>query len=493
MRMLASQRRLDDDANRVRVPPSRWAGTVRRREFLRAGLAGISSLSLPQLFALRGRSAENAADSPTPRTNQSATAVIVVFLHGGASHLETYDPKPDAPAEYRGPFAAIPTVVPGLNLCELLPGHARIADKFTIVRSLVHSGFCHGIGQQQMFTGQEVREFKPRSEYPEFLSITNCLRQQPERLLPNYIGVQPIPYLGAAYLGAAYEPFAVSGDPNAPEFSIPNLAAHTEQQRLGGRLGLRRQMDLLRRDLDRTGNMRSIDRYEELALNMLTSSAAEDAFDLDREDPRTRDRYGRNTWGQQCLLARRLVEHGVDLVTTSLLGPICGRVQNWDDHAVNHHVFNAMQARAPAFDQAIAALVEDLYDRGLDRRVLLSVTGEFGRTPRILYGSFSLASKEASYAADSASGVMQPGRDHWPNATSMLFAGGGIATGQVIGATDRRGEQVVERLIGVHVFLATVYRHLGVETAGLEFKDLAGRPIPVLNGGAAVPELVRTG
>ncbi|MBX9791213.1 MAG: DUF1501 domain-containing protein [Pirellulales bacterium] len=445
------------------------------------GLAGIASLSLPQLLALRARSAENSVDAPKPSADRSATAVIVVFLHGGASHLETYDPKPDAPAEYRGPFAAIPTAVPGLNLCELLPRHAQIADKFTLVRSLVHSGFCHGIGQQQMFTGQEVREFKPRSEYPEFLSITNCLRQQQERLLPNYIGVQPIPYLGAAYLGAAYEPFAVSGDPNAAEFSIPNLAAHTEQQRLGGRLGLRRQMDLLRRDLDRTGNMRSIDRYEGLALNMLTSSTAEEAFDLDREDPRTRDRYGRNTWGQQCLLARRLVEHGVDLVTTSLLGPICGRVQNWDDHAVNHHVFNAMQARAPAFDQAIAALVEDLYDRGLDRRVLLIVTGEFGRTPRI------------SYAADSASGVMQPGRDHWPNATSMLFAGGGIATGQVIGATDRRGEQVVERRIGVHDFLATVYRHLGVATAGLEFNDFAGRPIPVLNGGTVVPELLCTG
>ena len=236
-------------------------------------------------------------------------------------------------------------------------------------------------------------------------------------------------------------------------------------------------MDRLRRDLDLAGSMGALDQYERLAWNMLSSTAAEEAFDLDREDPRVRERYGRNTWGQQCLLARRLVEHGVDLVTTSLLGPLAGRVHNWDDHAVNHHVFDAMHTRAPIFDQAITAIVEDLFDRGLDRRVLLVVTGEFGRTPRI------------SYAADSASGRMQPGRDHWPNATSMLFAGGGIASGQVIGATDRRGEQVVERRIGVLDFLATMYRHLGIDTAALAFNDFAGRPIPLLNGGTAIPEL----
>jgi uncharacterized protein (DUF1501 family) len=173
-----------------------------------------------------------------------------------------------------------------------------------------------------------------------------------------------------------------------------------------------------------------------------------------------------------------LVEHGVDLVTTTLAGPLAGRVHNWDDHAVNHHVFDAMKSRAVAFDQAVSALIEDLYDRGLDRRVLLIVTGEFGRTPRI------------SYAADSASGAMQPGRDHWPNATSMLFAGGGIATGQVIGGTDRRGEEVVSRRIGVHDFLATMYRVLGIDVSGLAQRDFSGRPIPVLNGGELIPELI---
>jgi uncharacterized protein (DUF1501 family) len=247
---------------------------------------------------------------------------------------------------------------------------------------------------------------------------------------------------------------------------------------MDARLDLRRQMDRLRRDIDRSAAMGAIDSYEALAWNMIASASADRAFDLSREDARTRDRYGRNTWGQQCLLARRLVEHGVDLVTVTLAGPLCGRVQNWDDHAVNHHIFNAMRARSPFFDQAVSALVDDIYQRGLDRRVLLVVTGEFGRTPRI------------SYAADSASGARQPGRDHWPAATSMLLAGGGMRTGQVIGATDRRGEQVVERRVGPLDFLATMYRHLGIDPMGIAFNDFAGRPIPVLNGGTVIPELV---
>ena len=210
---------------------------------------------------------------------------------------------------------------------------------------------------------------------------------------------------------------------------------------------------------------------------MLASPAARRAFDISQEPPAVHDRYGRNTWGQQCLLARRLVEAGVDLVTTTLAGPLCGRVQNWDDHAVNHHVFAAMQARAPYFDQAIAALITDVYERGLDQRLMVIVTGEFGRTPKI------------NYAADSASGARQPGRDHWPRANSMMFAGGGIETGQLIGATDARGEDPIELRVSPHDLLATVYRHLGVDVHGLEFRDLSGRLIPVLNGGRVIQEL----
>jgi uncharacterized protein (DUF1501 family) len=444
-----------------------------RREFLRLGLAGVGSLSLPQLFRLRNSAAAE------PRKGE-AKAIIVVFLHGGASHLETWDPKPDAPLEYRGPFRTIATKTPGLRFCELLPRQAAIADRVTILRSMVHTGFCHGIGQQQMFTGHEVREFKPRSEHPEFLSITNRLRGTSGRLLPNYVGAPPIPYLGSAYLGSAFEAFAVNGDPNTPEFRLPNVgeADQASLDRIRRRRDLRGQLDGLARALDDRGNMQAADQFEEMAWNMVATPAARTAFDLTKEDDATRDRYGRNTWGQQCLLARRLVEAGVELVTTTLAGPICGRVQNWDDHAVNHHVFDAMASRAPYFDQAVAALISDIYERGLDQRVMVLVTGEFGRMPKI------------SYAADSGSGVMQPGRDHWPRATSMMFSGGGIQHGRVIGATDARGEDVVERRTTVHDFLATVYRHLSVDPHKIEFQDFSGRPIPILNSGTAIPELV---
>ena len=191
-----------------------------------------------------------------------------------------------------------------------------------------------------------------------------------------------------------------------------------------------------------------MDWFEQSAWNMLTDPYAQRAFDLSQEDVRTRDRYGRTRWGQQCLLARRLVEHGVDLVTTTLAGPEAGPVQNWDDHAVNHHVFDIMKKRAANFDRAVTALIEDIYDRGLDKRVMVLVTGEFGRTPKI------------SYATGSISKVRQPGRDHWPRATSMLFAGGGITPGQVIGATDIRGEDVVARRIGPVDFLPDAANNL---------------------------------
>ncbi|HUE74560.1 MAG TPA: DUF1501 domain-containing protein [Pirellulaceae bacterium] len=443
-----------------------------RREFLHLGLSGLASLTLPQLYHLRSAAAASG--------DAKRKAIIVVFLHGGASHLETWDPKPDAPLEYRGPFQSIATKTPGLRLSELLPRQAAISNRFNIVRSLVHTGFCHGIGQQQMFTGHEVREFKPQSEHPEFLSITNRLRGGGPRQVPNYVGAPPIPYLGAAYLGPAAEAFAVHGDPNLPEFRLPNVDPPDQANldRIDQRRGLRERLDRLARSLDDRGNMQAGDQFEQMAWNMLASPAARRAFDLSQEDPAVRDRYGRNTWGQQCLLTRRLVEAGVELVTTTLAGPLCGRVQNWDDHAVNHHVFDAMQSRAPYFDQAVAALIEDLIERGLDRQVLVVVTGEFGRTPKI------------SYAADSASGVMQPGRDHWPRATSLLFAGGGLETGQVIGGTDRRGEDVVERRISVHDFLATVYRHLEIDPRGIAFNDFAGRPVPILNLGKPIPELL---
>ncbi len=448
------------------------SGWLSRRELLRASLAGISGLSLPGVLRLKARAAVPSRSEPT--------AVIVVFLHGGASHLETYDPKPMAPLEYRGPFAAIPTTVPGLQISELLPLHARLAGKYAILRSMVHTGFCHGIGQQQMFSGHEIRQFEPRPSHPDFLCVANYVRRRLGRPLPNYMGTPPIPYLGSAYLGPACEAFAVKENPNKADFHVANVGMNDADKsaRLSSRIALREKLDRIEPVVDQSGSMSSVDAFDHMAWELLTRPEAQLAFDLNREDPKLRDRYGRNAWGQQCLLARRLVESGVELVATTLAGPLAGRVHNWDDHAVNHHVFDAMKARADYFDQAVSALIEDVHERGLNKRVLVIVTGEFGRTPKI------------SYAADSASGVMQPGRDHWPSATSMLFSGGGIPGGQVIGATDPRGEQVIERRVGPVDFLATVYRHLGIDPARLAFSDFSGRPIPVPVQGQPISELM---
>lgn len=451
---------------------------MRRREFIRLGLAGVTGLSLPQLYRLRASAAEKGASKKR--------AILIVWLPGGASHLETYDPKPDADSAYRGPFGAISTSATGLQLSELLPKHSQVADKFTILRSMVHTGFCHQQGTQQLLTGHPVRELKQKPDHPDILSITNHLRADPGRAIPNYIGVPSINYSGAAYLGPACEPFVVSGDPNTPTFEVPNVGMGdpARAQRLRTRLDLKQQLDHFRRDVDRLGNMQALDAFEGQAWNLLTSQATRDAFDLTQEKEQTRDRYGRNTWGQQCLLSRRLLEAGVELVTTQFGGPLCGRVGNWDDHAVNHNVFEAMQRRALYFDQAVAALIEDLYERGLDERVLLVVTGEFGRTPKINYQPST-----GEGVGSAAAGVIQPGRDHWPNATSILFAGGGMATGHAIGATDARGAEVTERRVGTGDFLATLYRHLGIDPDQISFRDFSGRPTPILQNGSPIKEL----
>ncbi len=447
---------------------------MRRREFLRVGLSGIGSLTLPQLLALRTRAGISSAGD--------RTALIVVWLQGGASHLETYDPKPDAPDEIRGPYGSIATRADGVRISELLPRHAEVADRFTVLRSLVHSGFCHQQGNQQMFTGHPEQVLKLKPEHPDLFCIANMIRTaaQPGRPLPSYVGVNPIPYLGPSYLGPSYEPFVVGGDPSAPSFAVPGIGLKDQQtvERLHDRMGLHRRLDAVGRALDDRERSEAFDAFQSQAYRMLTGPTARRAFDLSLEDPRLRDRYGRNTWGRRCLMARRLVEAGVDIVTTSLDGPLCGRVGNWDDHAVNHHIFDAMKRRCQFFDQAIAALIEDLHQRGLQRRVMVVVTGEFGRTPKI------------SRAADSSSGVMQPGRDHWPHATSLLFSGGEIATGRFVGATDRHGAEVIRDRVGVRDVLATLYRHLGIDAPRLTVADRTGRPIPVLPQGEPIREML---
>jgi hypothetical protein len=327
------------------------------------------------------------------------------------------------------------------------------------------------------------------------MTVANYLRarDEPDRLLPNYVGVNPVlnydnfAIAGSAYVNPAYGPFSVTGDPNDPRFEVPNIGFKdaAEAARLGERVRLKQSLDRLSRAVDQSGTMRAIDGFEAQALNMLTSPAAREAFDLSREPEHVRNRYGRHRWGQQCLMARRLVEAGVEIVTTTLDGPLCGRVQNWDDHGVNQHLFEAYRLRMPYYDQAVTALVEDIYARGLDQRVLVCVTGEFGRTPRVV-NDVSTGAGVASRPA----GMTQPGRDHWPNAFSQLWAGGGIQTGGVIGATDKKGEYVKDRRFGTGDFLATIYRHLDIDAAQTMIPDLSGRPISLLPaGGEPIHEL----
>ncbi len=411
-----------------------------RRGFLQAGLAGFASLSLPGILRLKAQNSLLAAEPGGSRHEK--TAVIMVWQPGGCSHIDSYDPKPESGSEYRGPFKTIATKVPGLEFTELLPRQAAIADKFTVLRSMRQAAGGHPAGSMQLLSGDPDTRDKPKPKYPDWMTVANYLRSQNgprDNPLPSYVGINPpLEYNGPAYLGDAYSPFTVMGDPNSPSFSVPNigLTDASEVQRLQRRSSLRQNLDTLERAFDQAGELAALDEFETQAMTLLTNPKTKEAFDLSREDDRTRDRYGRNAWGQQLLLARRLVEAGVDVLTTSLNGPLCGRVSNWDDHAVNHHVFDAMRFRADVYDQAVTALIEDIHERGLNERVLVVVTGEFGRTPKISYAASTGAGN-----ASAPAGTQQPGRDHWPRAFSNIWAGGGIETGRYIGAhrQTRRG------------------------------------------------------
>ena len=460
-----------------------------RRAFLQAGLAGFSTLSLPGILKLKNQSTAQAAGSLNPSADKKA--VIMVWQPGGMSHLDSYDPKLDSGSEYRGPFKLIATKVPGLQFTELMPMQAAIADKMVVLRSMRQSAGGHPAGSMQLLSGDPDTRDKPKPKYPDWMTVSNYLlaqksvRQSP---LPAYVGINPpLEYNGPAYLGDTYSPFVVSGNPSSPTFSVPNIGLTNvdDVRRIGRRLTLRQNLDTLERSFDHARELAALDEFESQAMTLLTNPQTKIAFDLSREHPRVRDRYGRNSWGQQLLLARRLIEAGVDVLTTSLSGPLCGRVGNWDDHAVNQHVFDAMKFRSRVYDQAVSALIEDIYERGLDKRVLVVVTGEFGRTPKISYAA-STGVGDASAPA----GTSQPGRDHWPRGFSNIWAGGGIQTGRFVGSTDKRGEDANNRICGPGDFLSTIYHHLGIDSAKTFIKDFNGRPTPIVDHGKPIPELI---
>ncbi|MEZ5299473.1 MAG: DUF1501 domain-containing protein [Verrucomicrobiales bacterium] len=462
-------------------------GPIRRRSFLQIGSLGALGLGLGDF--LKMEAAAKSAGSPL-----RDTSVIFIWLPGGPPHLETYDMKPAAPSEYRGIFKPIPTNVSGIEVCELLPLHAKIADKFNLIRSIHHEFADHGGGHKRFMTGRDPRE--PTGFVNDAPAVTSVVAKKlapstPDGLPTCVAGVDrgrtgiDTFSLGPAYLGPSHVPFIVGGDPSEPDFQVQNIGLERRMEdRLEDRLALLGGMDKLRRDIDASGMMGSMDSFNRQALDMLTSPKVRDAFDLSKEPDRVRDRYGRHPYGQRGLMARRLVEAGCRFVTMVWEKPFpqipknC--TYNWDSHAVNCHIFDDLKWRLPPYDQALTALIEDLYARGLDKKVLLIATGEFGRTPKI------------ETRPGTQTGVEQPGRDHWPQAMSMLVSGGGMRTGQVIGATNAKGEHPAERPLTPNDLWATAYQHLGIDFRE-NLLDFQGRPNPILPFGEPIKELLPAG
>jgi hypothetical protein len=472
-------------------PRPRCSGVVDRRAWLKIGGLSMGALvsglepSLAGLFAAEEAALRRQVFSPD-------FSVILFWANGGPSHLDTFDLKPEAPAEIRGPFRPIQTNVPGIAISEHMPRLARLADKFAIVRSLHHNRAEHSGGTHRFLTGYpSIAANLQNAEYPDIGSIVARQLEGHASDVPLYVGNTKFYGGGPGYLGPAYAPFMPSPNPitstGANTYDpVPLYLTEESQANLAltadGALTLRRRhalvesLDHLPRVLDETETLAGFDRHRRRAVELLAGRRTREAFDLEREDARTRARYGDTDWGKSLLTARRLVEAGVRFVQCQAefrLRPKTGRTTTWDDHSVNVHIFDAYAERMPYFDRAVSALIEDLYARGLDRHVLFIFCGEFGRTPRIEY-------QDAS---------RRPGRDHWPRAMSVLLAGGGLRMGQVVGATNARGEVPAQRPMNSNCLLATIYHRFGIDTNHV-YHDRVGRPIPILLEGEPIAELL---
>jgi uncharacterized protein (DUF1501 family) len=445
-------------------------GPLTRRSFLQVGTLAVGGLTLPGLLAARAAAGNGTA----------STSVILLYLSGGPSHLETYDLKPEAPIEYRSIFEPIATNVPGLEICELFPRQAKLADKFALVRSLNHTVDIHSDGGIEVLCGKRNRVLDPlsqsRSEHPDFGHVASKVRGLGPDAIPPYVGIPGGMYMTRpAYLGMHNAAFN-SGNPEAPNYKPPQLSISASQAALlDNRKQLLAELDRYRRENDPSGNAQSTDEFRSRAYELLTSPRAAAAFDLSKEEDKLRDRYGRHAWGQGCLLARRLAEAGTAVISVTINTPKNGQeFTNWDDHIMNAnrpgHFGDYMKVRLPYLDECLSALIEDIYDRRLDKQILVVAMGEFGRTPRLSHN---------------AQGT---GRNHWPQAYSALLAGGGLKMGQVVGATNSKGEFPTERPYSPQDLLATLYRHLGIDPLAT-FPDATGRPLRILDEGRPIREL----
>jgi hypothetical protein len=418
----------------------RFCDGVNRRSFLKIGALG-AGMTLADM--LRARAHAQATGQPAP----SNKAAIMIYLPGGPSHMDMYDMKPDAPVEYRGEFRPISTNVPGVQICEHMPLQARMWDKLACIRSIVsvdeHS-------DSMVFTGYS--ENQNRTEHhPSFGSVVSRLRAGRNADVPAFVSLRGMDLgLEPGYLGVAHRAFT----PNGPAFDNLRLANGVSTNHVQDRRSLLAEFDDVRRDIDASGTMAGLDTFQQRAFDMIASGSVRLALDLNREDPRSRDRY---RGIEQFLQARRLVEAGVGCVTLAIGG--------WDTHDQN---FVQLRRQLPQVDRGVATLVQDLVERGMDQDVVTVMWGEFGRTPRV-------------------NGTA--GRDHWSPVMSALIAGGGLRMGQAIGSSSARGEQPRDRRCTPQQVLSTIYRAMGIDPS-MTFADGAGRPRYIIDDREPIAELL---
>jgi len=434
---------------------------MKRRDCLKLGLGALLGGGFVDALRVRAMAGNNAAPK---------TSCILIWLDGGPSHFETFDPKPDAPAEIRGEFQAISTKVPGTFFSENMKRIAAISDKLTIVRSVRHNQNNHGAGNHYMMTGAPTRipvscgAFV--SFHPSMGSVASAERGAPDGLPPYFSLPSMTRSGGPNFLGARHAPFVVSDDPNNESFRVRDVSIPPELEdgRAVSRRNLRQQLDSLLRFQDRAAAdpvLGADDNFQQ-AVSLITSPAAQRAFEIHREPDDVRDAFGRSEFGQRALLARRLVEAGVPFVTLKNGG--------WDDHS---EIFPRFKERAGSFDPVVAALIEDLEQRGLLETTVVLVMGEFGRTPKIT----------------TLSGSGSAGRDHWSNAISVLVAGCGTPPGQIVGATDPNGYTAVENVYGPENLVSSIYLKLGIQPDKILYNRI-GRPVHLVSDPRPIAELM---
>ncbi len=431
-----------------------------RRAILRAGLGTAFGLGLSDVLRLQAMAAGEAAKSTA-----KVKHVILIWLAGGASHIDTFDPKPDATSDVRGEFKPIDTSVPGVKISEVFPKLAKVMDQLTLIRSVTSPEADHDRAAHHLLTGYRP---SPATVYPSYGSVVAKTLSGQASALPHYITMPDAPaFANSGYLTPAFDPFAVEGDPNSDGFRVRNLTPpdRLTLDRLRRRRGMVKSLDEFAKDIPSTSLTSSRDQFTEKAYDLLTSSAAQSAFKISEEASEVRDAYGRNPVGQSCLLARRLIQAGVSFVTINDRGP--GPL-GWDTHAQNFPTIK--NTLAPPLDQGLSTLIQDLKTRGLLNDTLVLMMGEFGRTPKINPNA---------------------GRDHHGRANCAILAGAGMPKGVVLGKTDAKADSPIERPVTPADLAATLYQAIGIDP-NHQFETADGRRIRLVDGGKPVAELFGT-